>query len=117
MAPSIQDVELKNMPWWWMVSGSESEFVACRTSESVELTSMGGGLGMKHVRTRRPIRDVRYLRPRPVDADRLPREEAVRVNVVDVGDVPPELLDASEGRGHGGEDGEGRARSGPHCGR
>lgn len=46
MAPSIQDVELKNMPWWWMVKGSEREFVAWRTSESVELTSMGGGLGM-----------------------------------------------------------------------
>jgi hypothetical protein len=44
IAPSIQLVELKNMPWWCRVVGSSMEFVACTTRESVLLIDIGGGL-------------------------------------------------------------------------
>ena len=44
MAPSIQDVELKNMPWWWRVIGWSMLLIACTSSESVDCTSIGGGL-------------------------------------------------------------------------
>lgn len=63
------------------------------------------------------MRELSYgdLRPCPVDTDCLPGEETVWIDIFDVCNIPPKLLDTGEGRGHGREDGEGSARSGPHC--
>ena len=44
IAPSIQEVELKNMPWWWRDDGRSMELVACTRSMSSVVTSIGGGL-------------------------------------------------------------------------
>lgn len=43
-APSIHDVELKNMPWWWRVMGSSMPLIAWTSKSSVDWTSIGGGL-------------------------------------------------------------------------
>lgn len=43
-APSINEDLLKNIPWWWRLVKASREFVICTISESVEFTSMGGGL-------------------------------------------------------------------------
>lgn len=43
-APSIQAVELKNIPWWWREEGLSMELVACTRRRSSEETSIGGGL-------------------------------------------------------------------------
>ena len=44
-APSIQEDELKNMPWWWRDEGESMELVAWTRRVSLVDTSMGGGLG------------------------------------------------------------------------
>ena len=43
-APSIQEVELKYMPWWWRLVGSLRELCACTRRVSFVDTSTGGGL-------------------------------------------------------------------------
>lgn len=48
------------------------------------------------------------LRPRSVDTDDPTGVQAIGVGILDVGDVPPELLHAGEGRGSSGDEGEHR---------
>lgn len=81
-----------------MVRGEESEFVAWRISVSFVDTTKGGGLGGMF-RIQRAGRQG-YLRPGVVDANDTSGEDAVGVLVLNVGDVPPELLDARERREH-----------------
>lgn len=92
------------MPWWWRVVGTSSELVTWRRSESDVLTESGGGLWKKVTSTHRG--GWRGLRPAIVDADDTTGEEAVGICILDIGDVPPEFLDAGQGGGGQGEEGE-----------
>ena len=55
-----------------------------------------------HVR-RRADR-VRDLRPGAVDTDDTPRLEAVGVGILDIGDIPPDLVHTGEDWGDGGDE-------------
>ena len=83
------------MPWWWRDVGKLSEFVAWTSRVSLVVTSMGGGL-REDVNGERIDEGNRYIRPSAVDADDPASLEAVRVGVLDIGDVPPELVNRGE---------------------
>ena len=52
----------------------------------------------------------RDLRPSAIDTDYATGLETVRVGVLDISDVPPDLVNRGEGGRHGGEEGEERGR-------
>lgn len=73
--------------------------MACTTSESFVDTDTGGGLKYYKVSMRPQVeREGKYARPSAIDADDTTREEAIGVLVLDVGDVPPYFLHASQYR-------------------
>lgn len=107
IAPSIHGVALKNIPWWCSVVAWSSEFVVCTTSESLALTTTGGGL-MQIVSRRQLERaqgDLADSRPGPIDAYHASFGEAIRVGILHIGDVPPDFM-------HACEDGRGKRRKG-----
>lgn len=63
------------------------------------LTSSGGGLGIEMVSMRIGQTLVDKLRPGPIDANDAAFEQAIRISVLNIGNVPPYFLDPRE---HGG---------------
>lgn len=92
--------------------GWSSELYACTSRSSVDCTSIGGGLAQSVVSTTHAtITTTVHLRPGAVDANDATLGEAVGVGVLDVGDVPPDLVYPREDGGRGGGE-QGKCR--PH---
>ena len=75
--------------------GKLREFVAWTSRVSLVVTSMGGGLH-EDVSGGRIDEGNRYIRPSAVDTNDPTSLETVRVGVLDIGDVPPELVNRGE---------------------
>lgn len=98
MAPSIQAVELKNMPWWWMDVAKLGRLLwAWRMSVSSADTWIGGGLREASMaRVKNVSRNVSDLRPCAIDTYDTSLGQAVRIHALDVCDVPPKLVNARQ---------------------
>ncbi len=75
----------------------------------MDCTSIAGGLYHELSICQRP-KSVRYIRPCSIDTNDATFGQAVWVGILDVGDVPPDLLYARKDGRDGGEQG----KRGPH---